>query len=261
MTEPTAKTVYYTATTLDGYIADPADSLDWLFEVPHAEDDGGWDAFIGRIGPLVTGTTTYRWMLDRHFTEHPGHWQEFYGDRAEPTVWRMEAVRSDAAATVVGTGLLVLSGTGEQLYVQPRPPKAKRLREVRLTKAQPKLVLADATGSGTVWEISRDSGYVHPTQKPVALATRAIENSSRPGEIVLDGFSGSGTTLIACELTGRRARAVELDPRYVEATIARWEKFTGEHARKLGEPIKAKKKASRRAARGRTEVLPAAPAE
>ena len=56
---------------------DEHDALDWLYEVPHSEDDGSWDAFIGRIGPMVTGTTTYRWMLDRHFTEHPEQWQEF----------------------------------------------------------------------------------------------------------------------------------------------------------------------------------------
>src|SRR4051794_22622486 len=75
------KVVYFTACTLDGFIADEHDSLDWLFEVPHSEDDGSWDAFIGRIGPMVTGTTTYRWMLDRHFTEHPEQFAEFYDDR------------------------------------------------------------------------------------------------------------------------------------------------------------------------------------
>src|SRR4051794_19550182 len=79
------RVVYFTACTLDGFIADEHDSLDWLFEVPHSsdeeEDDGSWDAFISRIGPMVTGTTTYRWMLDRHFTEHPEQYAEFYGDR------------------------------------------------------------------------------------------------------------------------------------------------------------------------------------
>jgi dihydrofolate reductase len=75
------RVAYFTACTLDGFIADEHDSLDWLFEVPHGADDGSWDAFIGRIGPLVTGTTTYRWMLEHHFTEHPLQWQEFYGDR------------------------------------------------------------------------------------------------------------------------------------------------------------------------------------
>jgi dihydrofolate reductase len=75
------RVTYFTACTLDGFIADANDSLDWLFEVPHSDDDGSWDAFIGRIGPLVMGTTTYLWAHERHFAEHPEQWQEFYGDR------------------------------------------------------------------------------------------------------------------------------------------------------------------------------------
>jgi dihydrofolate reductase len=75
------RVVYFTACTLDGFIADEHDSLDWLFEVPHTDDDGSWDDFIGRIGPLVMGATTYQWTLDRHFTEHPEQWQDFYDDR------------------------------------------------------------------------------------------------------------------------------------------------------------------------------------
>ena len=79
------RVVYFTACTLDGFIADEHDSLDWLFEVPHASgeqgDDGSWDDFIGRIGPLVMGATTYQWTLDHHFTEHPEQWQEFYDER------------------------------------------------------------------------------------------------------------------------------------------------------------------------------------
>jgi dihydrofolate reductase len=84
-----SRCVYFTAATLDGFIADEHDSLDWLFEVPHGSDeqsdeqsdDGGWDAFIGRIGPLVMGSTTYRWAHERHYAEHPEQWQEHYGDR------------------------------------------------------------------------------------------------------------------------------------------------------------------------------------
>jgi dihydrofolate reductase len=73
--------VYYTASSLDGFIADEHNSLDWLFEVPHVDDDSGWEAFIGRIGPLVMGATTYLWSHEHHFAEHPEQWQEFYGDR------------------------------------------------------------------------------------------------------------------------------------------------------------------------------------
>lgn len=74
----------------------------------------------------------------------------------------------------------------------------------------------------------------HNAQKPVALMTFLIENSSDPGGIVLEPFSGSGTTLIACEERSRRCRAMEIDPRYVQLTIARWEQFTEQKATQIG---------------------------
>jgi DNA modification methylase len=70
----------------------------------------------------------------------------------------------------------------------------------------------------------------HPTMKPVALFARLIRNSSRKGEIVLDVFGGSGTTLVACEQMDRKARVVELDPHYCNVIIERWEQLTGETA-------------------------------
>ena len=66
--------------------------------------------------------------------------------------------------------------------------------------------------------------------KPVPLFGDHIINSSRQGEIVLDPFGGSGTTLIACEQLGRRCRMVELDPVYCDVIVDRWEKFTGQKA-------------------------------
>ena len=67
----------------------------------------------------------------------------------------------------------------------------------------------------------------HPTMKPVKLLALQIRNSSRMGEIVLDLFGGSGSTLIACEQLGRKARLVELDPKYCDVILDRWEKLTG----------------------------------
>lgn len=67
----------------------------------------------------------------------------------------------------------------------------------------------------------------HPTMKPVRLLARQIENSTRRGEVVLDVFGGSGSTMIACEQLGRKCRMVELDPHYVDVIIQRWEDFTG----------------------------------
>lgn len=73
----------------------------------------------------------------------------------------------------------------------------------------------------------------HPTMKPVRLIARQIANSSREGEIVLDMFGGSGTTIIAAEQLGRKCRMVEYDPRYCDVIIDRWEQFTGNKAKKI----------------------------
>jgi len=70
----------------------------------------------------------------------------------------------------------------------------------------------------------------HPTAKPVELVERALHNSSRHGGTVLDPFAGSGTTLIACQRRQRRARLVELDPRYADVICQRWQRFSGKQA-------------------------------
>jgi len=67
----------------------------------------------------------------------------------------------------------------------------------------------------------------------VELITRCLSNSSGPGEVVLDPFAGSGSTLIACEQLGRAARLIEIDPRYCQVILDRWEGFTGERAVKV----------------------------
>ena len=92
-----------------------------------------------------------------------------------------------------------------------------------------------------VWHFDRtsqkereDTGG-HATPKPIALCARAIKSSSREGEIVLDCFGGSGSTLIACEQTKRRCYMIELDPHYCDVIIQRWENFTGGKAEKLND--------------------------
>lgn len=74
---------------------------------------------------------------------------------------------------------------------------------------------------------------IHPTMKPIGLFDYQIQNNTKGGDAVLDLFNGSGTTIMACEQNGRRAFCMELDPRYVDAAIDRWEQFTGEKAVKL----------------------------
>jgi DNA modification methylase len=84
-------------------------------------------------------------------------------------------------------------------------------------------------GAGRAEELA-----MHPTVKPVALISDAMRDCSKRGEIVLDGFGGSGSTLIAAEKTGRSARLIEFDPRYCDTIVRRWEKLTGKQTRHAG---------------------------
>ena len=84
---------------------------------------------------------------------------------------------------------------------------------------------------GDVWHFNKPRvNDLHPTMKPVELVERAIRNSSRPGDLVLDPFGGSGTTLIAAEKAGRKARLIELDPKYADVIVRRWQDWTGQQA-------------------------------
>lgn len=97
------------------------------------------------------------------------------------------------------------------------------------------------SGAGHLWASDRKQTTVlefdrptknkeHPTMKPVALFDYQIQNNTKGGDAVLDLFAGSGTTIMACEQNGRNAYCMELDPRYVDVIIKRWETFTGEKA-------------------------------
>lgn len=86
----------------------------------------------------------------------------------------------------------------------------------------------------SIWHYDKPrESKLHPTMKPIPLVCNAILNSSKRDDIILDAFGGSGTTLIACEQTGRKARLMEFDPKYVDVIIARWESFTNKKAIKI----------------------------
>jgi DNA modification methylase len=93
-----------------------------------------------------------------------------------------------------------------------------------------------ARDQGDVWFFDKPArNDLHPTMKPVALVERAIRNSSKSRDIVLDPFGGSGSTLIGCEKAGRQARLLELDPRYCDVVVQRWQAWTGDHATLKGD--------------------------
>lgn len=90
----------------------------------------------------------------------------------------------------------------------------------------------------TIWNIpskGQDADTIHGTQKPVECMKRPMENNSSPGQAVYEPFSGSGTSIIAAEITGRACLAMELNPAYIDVAVKRWEDFTGEKAVLEGE--------------------------
>ena len=103
-------------------------------------------------------------------------------------------------------------------------------------KQQKKL---ETEGKYTIWTMKRDrvNEYQHPTQKPVELITYALMNSSKAEDLVVDPFLGSGSTLIACEKTGRVCAGIELDPKFVDVIVQRWVDYTGnEQVVRNGQP-------------------------
>ena len=111
----------------------------------------------------------------------------------------------------------------------------------------------------TLWQIAstgQDAETVHGTQKPVECMRRPIENNSSPGQAVYEPFSGSGTTIIAAEMTGRACHAIELSPAYVDVAVLRWQAFTGEQAVLEGSAMGfAEAQAHRRGARDGSRPL------
>lgn len=96
-----------------------------------------------------------------------------------------------------------------------------------------KNISKEEEGGSTVWRLHRENKYDHPTQKPIKLVSIAIRNSSKRDDVVLDLFGGSGSTLIASEGLNRTCYTMELDPRYVDVIIKRYEELTKEKAVKL----------------------------
>ena len=158
---------------------------------------------------LVLGRSDYQW---RHEPILYG-WKEgaahsWYGGRKKTTVFDAEdtpfTVQEDGSV-LVESGEDVFRITGESLEVESLKGSVVRCEKPKIS-AQ------------------------HPTMKPVSLVLSQLCNSSKRGDLVLDLFGGSGTTLIACHKSGRNARLMEFDPKYCDVIIKRWQDFTGQQA-------------------------------
>ncbi len=147
---------------------------------------------------MVLGRSDYHWAHEPLlYAAKTGHNCDWLGDRTETTLLGREPLDLD-----------------------------------KLTKDELRDLLRQIQQHSTLWEEKKDSApnLIHSTQKPTSLCRRALRNSSLPGEIIIDSFGGSGSTMIGAELEGRQARLMELDPCYVDAAVARFGKtFENSH--------------------------------
>ena len=129
-----------------------------------------------------------------------------------------------------GAGHYFVNDRTQTTVFENRPDPETMDREELVQLANYLLTKQEQIHSTIIRENKPIRNDLHPTMKPVALCARLIQNSSKRGDKVIDFFGGSGSTLLACEETGRSCYAMELDPRYADVIITRWEEATGERA-------------------------------
>jgi len=174
---------------------------------------------------FVLGHEDFHWQTEHAFyLSKQGTKPRWFGDRSQSTCWRIAGQAASAGVHAGKEGVLITDGNGRHLLVkETAPPKSSsKVRHFRVPAGET-ITLLPQDGS-TAWRVSRDpvTDYVHPNQKPAALAGMALKNSSQPGDVVIDMFGGSGSTLLACEQLGRKARTIEIHPHYAAAIIERW---------------------------------------
>lgn len=181
---------------------------------------GGWclkQCLIWVKNRFVLGRQDYQWQHEPIlYGWRPDGPHQFLGGRKQGTVWE------DLPVTIQDDGedklICMMLGT-EQVVIRAKAAEV-------ISQASDSLM--------TTWRFEKPlRNGEHPTMKPIPLCARAIQNSSRPDEVVLDSFGGSGSTLMAAEQTGRSCCTMELDPVYVDVIIRRWEEYTGQKAVKL----------------------------
>lgn len=168
-------------------------------------------------------------------------WELFPGDVAY--VWHADTKRLTVEESLAACGLnvrAVIVWTKQNFVISRGDYHPQHEPCLYLVRKGKKGHWAGDRKQSTVWEIrngssvgggtSDDKHTGHGTQKPVECMKRPIENNSKPGDLVYEPFSGSGTTIIAGEMTGRHVRAIEIDPVYVDMAILRWQDFTGKEA-------------------------------
>ena len=167
---------------------------------------------------LVLGRQDYQWKHEPIlYGWKPGAAHKWYAGRKETTVIE-DPVDLAISKEKDHSVLTFTSGT----------------RSIAVKVPSFEIVYEGTEEDSTVWRFEKPKkNGDHPTMKPIPLCAKAIKNYSKPGDIVLDQFGGSGSTLMAAQQTGRACYTVEFDPVYAEVIIRRWESFTGEKAIKI----------------------------
>lgn len=164
--------------------------------------------------------------LHRAFTENGGHWQTYI-------IWAKQSFtlsRSDYQHQFEP----IMHGLSEAEAEKAANAEENQFDALPIMYGWNKHQWYGGRKQGDVWMIDRPSKSPHhPTEKPVTLCARAIRNSSKRGEVVLDVFGGSGSTLVAAQQLQRKCYMMELDPRYCDVVIRRWEHITGKKAKRL----------------------------
>lgn len=178
-------------------------------------------AFTNLCRQSVDGSIHYVCMDWRHFYEAITAGRHAYDELKNLCVWNKS-----------NGGMGSLYRSKHELVLVFKNGSAQHINNIELGRfGRYRTNVWEYTGASSLGEGRAEALAMHPTVKPLALVADAIQDCSRRNGIILDCFSGSGTTIIAAERTGRRAYAMDLDPRYVETAIRRWQEETGEVAR------------------------------
>ena len=168
----------------------------------------------------------------------------WFGTPDQATVWRIRPPSPCNMAASIANGIRLSDGAGNQVFIAPKAPKARKTRLIRLNEGESFSIATEHASDA--WEIKRDPAKdrLHPTQKPVRLFEIAIRNHTEKGDLIVEPFSGAGGNFIAARRLGRRCYGMDLDPKYVAVTLERMSQegeqgiLEGEidHARQCREP-------------------------
>lgn len=195
--------------------------------------------YIIWVKPWTCTQSDYNWQHEPCFyCQKQGHQARYIGDNRQQTVWELETAR-EGDSIAIEDGVKFTHPDGEELFVTSHMPNSKTTRHIRLQEGQP-IQMTAKLNNGDIWRIRPDpqAKYIHPTQKPITLAQKAIANHLLKEDIVLDLFGGSGSTLIAAQTRHVRGYLCELDEKYIYRITRRFcQDFPDAVVMKNGEPF------------------------